>query len=255
MNLLLLHGNGGAASRFQLLLNQFRQQAPTIHPVIPHLPGFEGRPLPQSNDYWSIFIKSLGDAVRPHQAEPWVFYGHGIGGSILLEWAGRNWDLGHGQRANPQLVILHGCIGASLEHRFFPKLMKPLVIRKLIHWLIYQPWLQKRWEKKLFLFPEQIPVEIRNQFFADYRRCAVFPVLFDMINARWYREAQQKIGDQPFHFVWGQKERVVAAKHLTYWQQDFPNATFDIIPSWDHFPMLDQPETFCDYLLRLMKGG
>lgn len=249
MNLLLLHGNGGAAARFRLLLDQIGRSGVNVRPVIPELPGFEGRDLPLAEDYWAVFVEALQKTVLQQPEDSWVFYGHGIGGSFLLEWAARNWELGNGKTAKPQQVILHGCIGASLEYRFFPKLMKPLLFRKFIHWLIYQPWLRKRWERKLFLFPEEIPLDIRDQFFEDYRRCTAFPILFDLINAHWYRQVQQRVANQPFHFVWGQKERVVAAKHLHYWQRDFPNATFDIIPEWDHFPMLDQPQAFFDYLM------
>lgn len=254
MNLLMLHGNGGAGARFQLFLEALHKSDAEINPVIPQLPGFEGRPLPKSGDYWSLFLKAIEDAIIDKLHEPWVFYGHGIGGSILLEWAARDWLMTNGQSILPKQVILHGCIGASLEHRLFPKLMKPFLLRKFIHWLIYQPWLRRRWERKLFLFPDRIPGAVRHQFFEDYRRCDAFTVLFDLINANWYRAVQKRVGEKAFYFLWGEKERVVAAKHLQYWRKDFPKATFDIVPEWDHFPMLDQPEAFCDYLTQKVLG-
>ena len=181
--------------------------------------------------------------------KPWIFLWSwhwrlnsiGVGGPIMVLGQRR---VCLPSKGNPSRV--YRCFAGTSV--FSQKLMKPLFLRKFIHWLIYQPWLRKRWEQKLFLFPEKIPLEIRNQFFEDYPRCEAFPVLFDLIDADWYRSVQKRVGEEPFYFLWGEKERVIAAKHLQYWQKDFPNATFEVVPEWDHFPMLDQPTEFCDYL-------
>ncbi|MEN0003904.1 MAG: alpha/beta hydrolase [Bacteroidota bacterium] len=252
MNLLLVHGNGGANARFQLFTAKAEaQNAPyTIH--LPKLPGFEGRPLPETGEPWSWFLEALAEAVEGVAGE-WVYYGHGIGGSILLEWAKRGWRNQAGEAFVPKEVILHGIIGASLQYRFFPKLMKPKLMRNLIHYLISAPFLQQRWEKKLFLYPERIPADLRQQFFADYKRCAAFPVFFDLITPAWYSEVQAAIGNQPFHFLWGSRERVIASKFLAYWKNDFPNARFTIIEGWDHFPMLEQVDEFYTELTTLIE--
>ena len=170
-NLLLIHGNGGANARFQLVLEHARSQAPDIRLHLPLLPGFEGRPLPDSSDTWALFMDALGQVVATAPEEEWILYGHGIGGSILLEWATRSWILPDGKTFQPKQVIMHSIIGASLQARWFPKLMKWYPLRRFIHWLIYQPVLRKRWEKRLFLNPEAIPQSLRTQFFEDYRFC------------------------------------------------------------------------------------
>ena len=253
--LLLLHGNGGASARFQPFLELLgKEEAGRLTALVPKLPGFEGRPLPGGNANWLPFINALQRLVEQEgKDEEWVLYGHGIGGSLLLEWASRGWPLANGSRLAPRRVILHGCIGASLEHRFFPKLMQPLAVRRILQWLIAWPALQPIWERRLFLYPERIPAHLRQQFFRDYKTCAAFSLFFDLIAPDWYRSVQQRLQGENFYFIWGDKERVVASRFLKYWQKDFPHSTFDIVPGWDHFPMLDQPEEFYEKIKSLWK--
>jgi len=118
--------------------------------------------------------------------------------------------------------------------------------------MVYTPFLQSYWEKKLFLHPEKIPTKLKNQFFTDYKNCEAFEVFFDLITPKWYQNTLAKINQQPFIFLWGDKERVVASKYLTYWQNDFPKASFTTISGWDHFPMFDTPIDFYDKLIDII---
>lgn len=230
-------------------LQMARQSEVDYEVVLPALPGFEGRPLPPVDDYWALFLRALEQAVLDAGADAeWVLYGHGIGGSLLLEWAARDWTLAGETGWRPQAVILHSCIGASLQARWFPKLMRPLWMRRLIQRLVHTPALQPVWERRLFLQPSSIPAEQRRAFFQDYARCAAFTVLFDLITVPWYRNVQQRIGHRHFYFLWGDQERVVASRHLALWQKDFPESSFEVVPDWDHFPMLEQPGAFFSLL-------
>ena len=250
-NILMIHGNGGANTRFQLFVEQVQQKGAPIQVFLPELPGFEGRPLPVSKDYWLVFLRELGQLILSDREASWIIYGHGIGGSLVLEWAARNWILPDWTFFRPQQVILHGIIGASLEQRLFPKVMKWKPLRHFLHRMIYTSWMQPVWERRLFIQPESIPKPLRNQFFADYRGCAAFPVFFDLITPAWYRQVQNVTVAEPFHFIWGSKERVVAAKFLDYWKKDYPNATFEVVEGWDHFPMLEQSEAFYHKIMEL----
>lgn len=245
----MLHGNGGGRTRFLPFLNLLREKEPVPFRVhLPELPGFDGRPLPETADGWAPFIQALQAEVAPLADAQWVVYGHGIGGSLLLEWAARGWALPGHSGWQPQQVLLHGIIGASLEHRFFPKLMRPRLIRTAMQALIAWPPMRPVWEKRLFLQPASIPEHVRKQFFSDYARCAAFPVFFDLITPNWYRQVQEQLKAEAFSFLWGSKERVVASKYLELWQKDFPNATFEIVQGWDHFPMLEDPNGFYEKL-------
>ena len=245
----MLHGNGGGRTRFLPFLELVNEKASVPFKVhLPELPGFDGRPMPTSADGWAPFIEPLQKIVAPLSDEPWVVYGHGIGGSLLLEWAARGWQLQEGEAWKPAKVLLHGIIGASLEHRFFPKLMQPMLIRRTMQGLIAWPPLRPVWEKRLVLDPERIPESIRRQFFLDYAQCAAFPVFFDLITPAWYRRVQAQLRKAAFVFIWGSKERVVASKYLELWKNGFPNATFEIVDQWDHFPMLEDPAGFYEKL-------
>jgi len=252
MHVLLLHGNGGSRTRFQPLLAQLHQGHPEVQAVIPKLSGFDGRPLPPDRDYWDLFLSEIEQALGDAGAKDWVFYGHGIGGSLLMELAGRGYAFPSGQTVVPRRVILNSVIGASLHKRFFPQLMKPLGVRKTMQQLVAAPLLQPIWEQRLFQHPGRIPYPLRQQFFADYAQCEAFPVFFDLITAEWYRALLPRIDQQPFHFLWGSHERVVQAKYLKLWRNDFPRATFEVIEGWDHFPMLDQPEEFTAKFVKLL---
>ena len=247
-NLLLLHGNGGAASRFQRFRAEAARRGWPLRITVPELPGFEGRPLPETVPSWDPFITAIAETIAPRAAERWAVYGHGIGGSLLLEWAARGWTLPGETPFLPEHVLLQAPVGASLQHRFFPKLMQPRLVRSLLHSLIYQPALQPLWERKLFLYPERIPAGLRRQFFRDYRHCAAFPVFFDLITPAWYDSVLARLPQRDFHFIWGERERVIASRFVDYWRRDFPGALFTIVPEWDHFPMLEQVADFTDRL-------
>jgi len=252
MNLLLLHGNGGARTRFrQFLQIHERQEKPPFKVYLPALPGFEGRPLPERAD-WSTFTQVLARTVMQDPEGDWVLYGHGIGGSLLLHWAAQGYDLPQGS-FSPRRVILNSCIGATLEHRWFPRLMSSKGVRRTLQRLVASPTLRPLWERRLFLHPRQIDPELRRQFFADYAQCASFSLWFDLITPAWYKTVQPRVQEQLFYFLWGDKERVVSSKLLHYWQKDFPNATFDLREGWDHFPMMDQPTEFYQTLSTILE--
>ncbi|MEM9985755.1 MAG: alpha/beta fold hydrolase [Bacteroidota bacterium] len=253
MHLLLLHGNGGSKTRFLPFLDLLREQHPDLTPVIPRLSGFDGRALPAASNYWDLFLSEVERAISEHPAaENWVFYGHGIGGSLLMELAAREYQFPAGLHLIPQKVILNSVIGASLDQRFFPQLMKPNVIRQFMQYLIAAPWMRPIWEKRLFQDPAQIPLSLRKQFFQDYAQCAAFPVFFDLITVDWYRGILPLIQAEPFLFLWGESERIVSARYLTLWRRDFPGSTFEVISHWDHFPMLDDPQDFTDNFVNLL---
>jgi pimeloyl-ACP methyl ester carboxylesterase len=253
MKLLMVHGNGGATARFSLFAKELeKEDTPWCEVVLPKLRGFEGRPIPPDTPLWDGLLEDIGQSLQGNTTSDWIFYGHGIGGSILLEAAHRGWAFAPGIQVVPKQVILHAPIGATLSKRWFPKLMKPNWVRTSMKWLVAHPALRPVWEKRLFLYPDRIPKDLRQTFFADYRRCDAFAPFFDLITTSWYEQIQSSVEGYPFHFLWGTEERVVASKFVTYWKNDFPNSRFTLVDGWDHFPMLDTPEAFHQYLKEMI---
>ncbi len=251
-NVLILHGNGGSRTRFVPLLKRLIVQYPEIQAVIPALSGFDGRPISKQASHWDLFVSEIREAIGEQIDKPWVLYGHGIGGSILMELAARDFRFADGTQLQVSQTILHAPIGATLQYRRFPKLMRPPLMRRLGKWLLTRKSLQKPWEKRLFQDAETIPPYLRDQFFRDYTQCAAFGIFFDLITPPWYEAVREKIRQLPFLFLWGEDERVIKVAHLQHWRADFPRATFEIVPGWDHFPMLEQPEAFTEKFVSLV---
>lgn len=256
-NLLMLHGNGGGEIRFQKAVRLIAQNHPHIQVLIPKLDGFDGRPIDRNlrpfDKYWDLFLSNLGEGMKNKASEPWIFYGHGIGGSLLLELATRDFTFPNGQKIHPRQVILHSCIGASLQKRWFPTLMKPPLMRALIKFLVTRKALRPRWTKKLFLHPEKIDQDTIRRFFEGYVHCQAFAVFFDIITPTWYQSLFPRLSSSEFTFLWGDKERVVASRYLELWKRDFPQSHFNLIKNWDHFPMLEDPEEFVEVLVKLIQ--
>ncbi len=252
-HLLLMHGNGGSRTRFLPALKEIESRFPNQPLVIPQLSGFDGRWLPDSNKYWDVFLNDLYESVSDLLEVPWILYGHGIGGSLLMELASRNFVFPNGKVMPVKGVILHSVVGPALERRVFPNVMKPKWVRKVAQQLITWPYLRSFWEKRLFQHPEALSLDLRQQFFEDYAHCTAFPVFFDLITAEWYRRVRSVCRDYPFYFLWGNKERVLNVKLLQYLQADFPYSRFEVKTGWDHFPMMENPEEFVATLIPIAR--
>src|SRR6185503_7883020 len=120
LTLIALPGNGGGGFRFE-----------RVRPYLPAnlrfraitLPGFAGLPanptLRSLADYARYLRNSLAAEPRPL-----ILLGHGIGGSLALEFAQHF-------AAEIDGLILHAPVGARLESRLFPRLMALSGARKL----------------------------------------------------------------------------------------------------------------------------
>lgn len=251
-NILVLHGNGGSVTRFLQSIEYFAKHNPEINIIIPELPGFDNRLLPEAANYWDVFLTAIYTSIHSVETEDLIFYGHGIGGSILMELAARDYVFPNNKRVVPKKLILHSIIGASLDKRAFPLLMKPQWVRNTMQKLISAQWMRKIWIKRLFRKPERIPAAILDRFFDDYKNCGAFSLFFDLINIEWYNSVKTKIDDRNMILLWGQQERILDIKYMGLWKSDFPNATIDIVKQWDHFPMMDETEDFCRKLTGLV---
>lgn len=234
--LIALHGNGGGAFRFARTAPYMPSN---IQFVALTLPGFADQPadpkLTSLHAYAERLLELL--TVYPH---PKVLLGHGIGGAIALELV---------QFAPTSLdgVILHAPVGARLDQRRFPKLMQPLIVRKLGQWAFSAPLLRPLWRR--LLFTADVPTDYLAQFFDEYRRCKVFAQMFDLITAEWFSTLQPI--QIPAGLLWGAQERILNVEQLEDYKALLPQHIVKIVPDWDHFPMIEQPRLYAQVVSTL----
>lgn len=238
ITVIAVHGNGGGASRWSLLP---RPLAPDVALRAVTLPGFEGRPLPAGPVTMATFTDALLDAVRT-APRPRVVLGHGIGGSIALDALGDAPDDADG-------IVLHAPVGARLDSRRFPRVMAAPMVRRAVRLGISS--LPARLVGRAVLF-RSAPRGTADRFLREYRRCAAFEPMFDLLTADWF--ARLRPVDLPGLLLWGSRDRVVDADHLPDFQRLVRRATWHVEPGWGHFPMLDDPDRYAAVVARLARG-
>ncbi|MDA0374534.1 MAG: alpha/beta hydrolase [Planctomycetota bacterium] len=230
--LVALHGNGGGAARFARVASHWPEG---LRVEVPELPGFGARGGEavshlQMEDYAREVIRFVEACDRPR-----VLLGHGIGGAFALAALQLSPDLADG-------IVLHAPVGAHLDQRRFPKLMRPRLVRRLARTVLTsrlsRPWLRRR----LFVDPTTIPAAIETGFFGDYRRCSAFGHVFDLITARWFESLEPV--RVPAVLLWGLEERVLAPSQAEAFRVPLPLASLRTVEGWGHFPMLETPESY-----------
>lgn len=239
--ILAVHGNGGGGTRFERVAEHLPDDS--VRFVHFDLPGFNGTPMdPAATDvaaYADLVADRIESLRRPD--EPIVVLGHGIGGSIALDLASRRPD-------SMDALILHAPVGADLDTRLFPRIMKTKPMRELIRRMISAKPLRPIW-RKLF-FPIGAPKADTNTFFEGYRDCAAFGQMFDIINAEWF-EGLTPVMDLPVVLLWGEHDRVLKSGQTEGIAAKTPGAVKVIEAGWDHFPMLEQPEEYARVIAKL----
>ncbi|MBY0374429.1 MAG: alpha/beta hydrolase [Bryobacteraceae bacterium] len=229
LSLIALHGNGGGGFRFSRLIPHLPGDI-LFH--APTLPGFAGRPRDPSFTTLAHYARHLLTELDP-LPRPRVLLGHGIGGSLALEFL---------QHHAPALdaVILHAPVGAHLDRRLFPKLMSLPGARRLGQSLFASPLTRPLFRRLLFSRP--VPADFLDRFFDEYDQCTAFGQMFDLITARWF--ASLAPVSLPAFLVWGERERVLSADQLPAFLRLLPLAESRLVSDWDHFPMIEQPEEY-----------
>lgn len=238
LSLVFVHGNGGGGFRFERLKGFVE---PGVEVFAPTLPGFGGErgsgPLETMGEYAETLAREVAGAPGPR-----VVVGHGIGGSVVLEMLQRHAGVAEG-------VVLHAPVGADLERRWFPRLMRPAWVREAGRRAFAAPVLRPVWRR--LLFREAVPEEYLRRFFAGYGECAAFGRMFDLITAEWFAGLRPVAARAVL--LWGGRERVLKAGQAEAFRRVLPGARVEIVPEWDHFPMIERPEEYLQAVARLAR--
>ncbi|MFQ3581986.1 MAG: alpha/beta hydrolase [Chloracidobacterium sp.] len=236
--IIAIHGNGGGAFRFARLRPFFTENAPVAFEALT-LPGFGGTPRDPDCRTLADYADRIEQFLTRIDA-PRILLGHGIGGSLALEYL---------QRFAPSVtgVILHAPVGARLDTRWFPRVMGFPATRELGKRMLASPVLRPLWRRMLFSQP--VPDDVANRFFAEYGACEAFGQMFELITAEWFAALEPIT--IPAILLWGARERVLTLDQAADFRAKLPAATIEIVSDWDHFPMLEQPEAYARKLMAL----
>lgn len=237
LTVVAVHGNGGGASRFARLGDHLGDGVVLQAVTLPGFGEVSADPsLRTIPDYADRLAEMLPDGDV-------VILGHGIGGSIALDLVSRRPGVVDG-------LILHAPVGAHLDSRLFPKLMATDAARNLVKRAItlrpVRPLLHR------VFFPSGVPEPHRSAFFDGYRRCEAFAQMFDIITVDWF-DGLTPIVETPVALLWGAEDRVLKAGHTGQFEEKAPRAIAEIVPGWDHFPMLEQPTDYAGVIARLAR--
>lgn len=228
-SLLLVHGNGGGAFRFSRCLDQF---SPSIRFKALTLPGFHPEPKDPNfttlDHYSDRIFEELSKLPRPR-----VVLGTGIGGSLILNGLKKHSELA-------DQLILHAPVGAYLDRRKFPKLLRFPGVGHLAKNMIGHPLFRPFW-KRLF-FEESLPKEFTKEFFQGYLYCHSFVQMFQLIDQAWWKSLTPC--NIPAVILWGARERLLTVDQSDPFLELLPQAQIEVVDHWRHFPMVEQPEEF-----------
>jgi Predicted hydrolases or acyltransferases (alpha/beta hydrolase superfamily) len=236
MTIIAIHGNGGGGFRFSRLA-EFMPKGVKL--VAPTLPGFSNRPSDPFLTDLKSYAASIIETVS-NEAAPRILLGHGIGGTILLEFAQKHAELAGG-------FIFHAPVGSSLKSRFFPNLMKIPMAPQLGRYLFSEPLLRPIFRS--LVFSKKVPGDFCNQFFDEYRACSVFDQMFDIITPEWF--ASLKPISTPAALLWGARDRAIRITELKYFQPLLINSLTKVVDSWAHFPMIEEPEEYAQQIIKI----
>jgi pimeloyl-ACP methyl ester carboxylesterase len=238
ITLVALPGNGGGAFRFE----RIKPYLPAgIHFQAITLPGCAGSPRHLALQSLRDYANHLRREIAP-ESRPLVLLGHGIGGSLALEFAQHF-------ASDIDGLILHAPVGARLEARLFPRLMRLPGARTLGQRLFSARLIRPLFKRLIFSQP--IPPIYVDRFFDEYRRCAIFGQMFELITPSWFNSLRPV--DLPAALLWGERERILAVDQLHDYRALLPHHFSRTIPGWDHFPMIEQPETYAAEIVDLAR--
>jgi pimeloyl-ACP methyl ester carboxylesterase len=233
-----VHGNGGGSFRFSRLPEPL---APDVALRAVDLPGFGGTPIGADvatvADYGRHLRARLVEVDRPR-----VLLGHGIGGSLAITALQDHDDAADG-------LVLHAPVGADLEGRWFPRLMRPRPARTAVKRAIAAAPTQ--WALRSRLFAPGVPPEVADRFLADYRHCAAFELMFDLLTPEWF--ASLRPVTTPAVVLWGERDRVLRHGQADAFDPLVPGARRVVEPGWGHFPMIDEPDAYATRIAELAR--
>jgi pimeloyl-ACP methyl ester carboxylesterase len=229
ISIIAIHGNGGGGFRFDIAKPLFPSNINFLNPT---LPGFNTNNTQTNILSMREYANWLADYLKDIES-PCILMGHGLGGVFVLEFLQHYPDLVDG-------VILHSIVGANLNKRVFPKAMKLPFVAWLTKNIIAHPITRPLISRKFF--QKKINKVYEKKFFEAFAKCEAFEKMFHLIDYSWFKYLRPI--PVPAVFLWGENDWILKTHEIDALQNLFPLNYKDIVPEWDHFPMIDRPESY-----------
>lgn len=237
--IIAIHGNGGGGFRFDRM-HDFIPAG--VELCCPTLPGFADTPRNLSLNCLSDYADVLNAIVENQRAKHKILLGHGIGGSIALDYLQRH-------ARNVDGLILHAPVGALLDKRIFPRLLRLPGVALLGQRIFASPVFRTHFAKKLFV--RTVPADFQDRFFGEYRNCSVFADMFEMINKEWFQALNPVL--TPTTLLWGPKDNVLSDNQLEAFLRLLHQPQIVRPADWAHFPMCDMPDAYTATVVQLAR--
>lgn len=238
VSIIAIHGNGGGGFRFDIAKPLFPS---SINFLTPSLPGFNCEEIPSNNYSMKQYAEWIANYLKDVE-QPRILMGHGLGGVFVLEFLQSYSDM-------VSSVILHSIAGANLDKRILPKLMKLPYVAWLIKNTIAHPITRPIISRKIF--QRKIDALYEQKFFEAFGKCDAFEQMFNLIDHSWFKSLSPV--NIPAAFLWGENDWMLKTNEVEAFQKLFPFNYKDVVPDWDHFPMITQPERYALKVTALAK--
>jgi pimeloyl-ACP methyl ester carboxylesterase/phosphohistidine swiveling domain-containing protein len=238
--LVLVGGNGSTRARFGRALPLL---ARCCRPVVVELAGQGSRaavPVPKTLTGFATDL--AGELASATSGQPFVAYGHGIGGLVLAHALRQS-------RLPAERLVLHAPVGAHLVQRRFPWLMAWAPLRALVQRMLGSRWLGPPLARRLMEPGGAATAEDLRAFAAGYREARSFGALFAAADPLAALDGLDEL-TLPVTLLWGGADRVLRVEQLPAWAEVLRRAPViaRVEPEWRHYPFLDRPAEFAAVL-------
>ncbi len=250
--LLLVHGLGGSARSWNLILYRLAAEREVI---AVDLPGF-GTTAPLTGE---VSIRTLADAVtgflRDHDLQGIDAVGCSMGGRLVLELARRGGVLGGVVALDP------GGFWRGWERRFFyHSLSVSIRLLRRLHSAL--PWIMKHGASRALLLaqfspqPRELPPPI---ILDELRNCLASPSFDELLRSLAFGEPQHGAARGSIHHPliigWGRHDRICLPRQAARACALFPDAALHWFENSGHCPHWDEPEATAQLILDSLPGA
>lgn len=230
LTLVLIHGSGGCAQRWNYQIAYFTRKGHEV--VAVDLPGHGRTPGPGRREI-SAYADYVEDLLREKGTARPVIGGHSMGGAIALTMALRS------PQAYSGLVL----VGTGARLRVLPTIFEAITSNfdaatELMARNVYSPTVPPSELKRAIKQLREVDPDV---LYGDFEACDHFDIMGEIGRIT-----------TPALVVVGAEDVMTPVKYAEYLRANLPNATMEIIQNAGHMVMIEQPDKFNAVVARFL---